>query len=184
MMLSLVLITILAVGLAAWVVIHWLSPRRAATLSDLEILFDRDPDRYTHLPRVLSQEDFDFLAASRRGSGLQQALRKRRLRCMNLDLGQMRQEFESLMAIGSLFASAPTAQAEKFALRLARQNFYFSALSTLLRVQLWLNQLVPFGLNVGALAAEIRTLRHDADRVLHALTPSDMGALRDALRSR
>lgn len=160
-----------------------LGRRTGATLADLETLFDNGPERYAHLERVLGRRDFDFLSHSRCGSNLAGRLRHCRARTMRLYLSQIGEEFNSLMAIGALFAAAPTAQAEKFARQLARQRLRFLVLFAGLRVKTYTNYLFRWPVEIGHLTEQIRTLRYNADRILHALTPDDLGALRNVLRN-
>ncbi len=181
------LIVILLAALAALVLAllaaRVLGRQRTATYGDLEALFDSTPDRYAHLGRILGHEDFDFLAASRRGRELLRRLRQQRVGLMQRYLAQMGEEFESLMAVGSLFAAAPTAQAENFARRLFRQRLRFLIAFYRLQACTLVNHVWAWPPDVTLLDTEIRTLRRQADRVLHALTPEDLGALRNFLRS-
>lgn len=156
---------------------------RMATLQDLDALFNDGPDRYTHLSRVLGPGDFEFLAGSRHGSAVLKPFRRRRLHCMRGYLTQMRQEFDSLMALGSLFAAAPTAQAENFASRLLKQRLTFYLLLAGVHVRLAADWLFPAPPDIGSLAEQLRSLRYQADRMLRALTPEDLGALRNVLRA-
>lgn len=173
---------LLALVLGAQRLLH-LGRRSGATLADLETLFDGDTDRHAHIERVLGPEDSDFLAHSRYGSNLIRQLRACRTRTMALYLKQIAGEFESLMAIGALFAAAPTAQAERFAEQLARQRLRFMLLFAGVWIKTYGNYLFRWPVEMGRLTEQIRTLRYDADRVLHALTPADLGALRNVLRN-
>jgi len=158
-----------------------LGRRDSATLADLEALFDGDTDRHAHIERVLGPEDFDFLAHSRYGSNLIGRLRARRTRTMAQYLKQIAEEFDSLMAIGALFAAAPTAQAERFAERLARQRLRFMLLFAGVWIKTYANYLFRWPVEMGRLTEQIRALRYDADRIMRALTPADLGALRNVL---
>ena len=160
-----------------------LGRRDSATLADLETLFDGGTDRHAHLERVLGPRDFDFLAHSRCGSNLLRQLRARRTRTMALYLKQIADEFDSLMAIGALFAAAPTAQAERFAEQLARQRLRFMLLFAGVWIKTYGNYLFRWPVEMGRLTEQIRALRYDADRIMRALTPADLGALRDVLRN-
>jgi hypothetical protein len=182
-----VLLMILAFALLALVLgaqrLLRLGGRDTATLADLEILFDSGTERYAHIERVLGTEDFGFLAHSRCGSNLIRQLRARRTRTMALYLKQMAGEFDSLMAIGALFAAAPTAQAERFAQQLARRRLRFTLLFAGVWIKTYGNYLFRWPVEMGRLTEQIRTLRYDADRILHALTPADLGALRNVLQN-
>jgi len=160
-----------------------LGRRNSATLADLETLFDGDMDRHAHIGRVLGPEDLAFLAHSRYGSNLIGRLRARRTRSMVQYLKQIAEEFDGLMAIGALFAAAPTAQAERFAERLARQRLRFMLLFAGVWIKTYGNYLFRWPVEMGRLTEQIRGLRYDADRILHALTPADLGALRNVLRN-
>ncbi len=160
-----------------------LGRRSTATLGDLETLFDNSLERYTHLERVLGERDFQFLAESRCGGDLIRPLRLRRARTMRIYLAEIAEEFDGLMAIGSLFAAAPTAQAEKFARQLARQRLHFLILFAGLWFKTYANYLFRWPVEITLLTERIRTLRYNADRMLHALTPNDLGTLRNVLRN-
>ena len=184
-MTPLVIFSLVALAALIWA-LRWnrvLSRQRAATLDDLEILFYSGPDPYAHLGRILGPGDFDFLAGSRRGQIFLRRLRKQRVASMWRSLGQMKEEFDSLIAIGSLFAAAPTAQAESFARRLARQRVRFYLMLYGLAARTLMNYFFTWPFEITPLSAEIRTLRRQADRILHALTPDDLGAMRNFLRS-
>ncbi len=169
-----------ALGLAA---ARGMVLRRPADLTDLEVLFYKGPDRYAHLSRILAHTDFDFLAASRQGKDLVGPLRRRRVACMRRSLVEIEEEFNSLMSLGSLFAASPTAQAESLARRLSRQRLRFYRMLYSLKFRALVNYLVLWPLETAPLSAEIRTLRRQTDRVLHALTPDDLGVIRNVLRS-
>jgi hypothetical protein len=154
-----------------------------ASLQDLEVLFSMRADRYEHLDRILGYEDFDFLAASPLGRQLLSRLRKQRVRSMLQTLKLMREDFDSLMTISTLFAMAPTAQAEHFARALTIQRLRFYKMFYLLRARTWCNYAILWPLETTSLGSEIRTLRRHADRILHALTPNDLGAIRSFLRA-
>lgn len=156
-------------------------PRQAA-LGDLDALCGSEIDRYAHVRRVLAPEDFHFLAGSRRGAPLVPRFRQQRLRVLSQYVGQMREEFYSLVAIGSLFAAAPTGQSERLAERIALARVRFELLALRTRLLITLNSLLPLPLNVSPLLQAIGSLRTQADRTLHRLTPQDLAALRTALR--
>ncbi len=181
------LVLVLLFGLAGLLIalraLRILGGQRAPTLSDLELLWAEELDRYGHLPRVLGPQDFLFLAASRRGRDLVSVLRSRRVRVMGRYLRQMGVEFESLMALATMFAAAPTAQAENFARALFWQRCRFYTTFYHLRIRVWANRLLSWPCDLKPLEAEIGTLRREADRILRAMNPSDLGALRRFLRS-
>jgi hypothetical protein len=157
--------------------------RRPPTLADLEALFDDGRNRYAHLGRIVGRQDFEFVMQRRGGPELAASFRRRRARLLRLYLSQMQAEFDSLMAVGSLLASAPTAQAERFARQLAHQRFRFTVLLAGVFLRARVNAFVSWPLDVEPLDSEIRSLRYHADRILHALSPADLGALRNVLRS-
>lgn len=156
---------------------------RTACLADLDVLCRVEVNRYAHVRRLFSPDDFHFLAGSRRGAGLVARLRRQRLYVLSLYLAEMRDDFYSLVAIGSLFAAAPTARNERFAERIAAMRLRFEALMLRMQFTLRLNKLLELPLDVVPLLRQIGSLRTQADNVLHRLTPQDLAILRDALRS-
>ncbi len=169
--------------LIAWAAFRQFHQPRRADLQDLEVLFYSAPEPYAWVDRVLGHVDFDFLAATRGGEEFIPRLRKQRVRAMRGVLAQMEEEFESLFAIGMLFAAAPTAQAESFARQLSAQRRRFYLTYYRLKFRTAVNSFVLRPFEVAPLGSEIRTLRRQADRILHAMTPADLGALRTVLRS-
>ncbi len=173
------LFTVVFVALAY----HFGHVPRPATLGDLDVLCGSTVDRYAHVRRILAPDDFYFLAGSRRGAALVPRLRQQRLRILSQYVGQMREDFYSLVAIGSLFAAAPTGQSERLAERIALARVRFEALALRVRLVIGLNSLLPLPLDVSPLLQAIGSLRTQADRTLHRLTPEDLAALRAALRT-
>jgi hypothetical protein len=158
-------------------------PPHMATLEDFDTLCNVEFDRYGHLKRLLAPEDFQFLVSTRRGGALVPHLRRERFRIHRLYLEQMREEFLSLLSIGSLFAAAPTARAEKFARRLALVRLRFEWLVLRLRLKALASRLFGIHTDLVPLSEQIDSLRSLADSVLHRLTPQDMAHLRATLRS-
>lgn len=179
--LPIIIVAIVILTVSVW--ISRLGRRRPASLSDLEVLFDFGPDRYAHLRRILGYDDFDFLRSARYGPPMLRRLRKQRARVMWKTLDHVAGDFDSLISIGTLFAIAPTAQAENFARRLAAQRYRFLKMLLVLRARTLVNYFVLWPFDTVPLAAEILILRSEADRILHLLTPDDLGQLRAHLRA-
>jgi len=156
---------------------------RTASLADLDVLCHAELDRYAHVRRLLSPDDFQFLAGNRRGLALAPRLRRQRLQILSLYVAEMRADFYSLVAIGSLFAAAPTARNERFARRIAAMRLRFEALMLRMQLVLWLNKLLALPPNVAPLLQQISSLRTQADDLLQRLTPQDLATMRNVLRA-
>ena len=178
-----VLLGAIATLAVAWLLARKITGFRPASVTDLEALFYKGPDVYASIGRILGPQDFDFLAAARCGGPFVARLRRQRVALMKVMLGQMREEFESLLTIGALFATAPTAQAENFAGLLQRNRIRFYRNLGRLYLRTWVNRFVLWPIEVLPLNGEIQEMRREADRILHALTPGDLGVLRTHLRA-
>ncbi len=178
-----VVVTVAAVMLSTALLALRSLSRRPVTLADLDVLLRSGPDRYAHIGRILGPDDFEYLDTSPRRRHLLPALRRSRVAAMFHCLRQMREDFESLSSIGSLFAKSPTAQAERLARQLVFQRAAFLQAYWRLWLRTAVNYFVLWPLENVPLVSRIDALRAQADRILHALTPADLGAIRTSLRS-
>ena len=155
-------------------------PSHAQFLSSL----DRGPERYRHLARLFSAEDFAFVERSTQGQSLGRVLRRERCRLLRVVLAQLRQEFEALTAIGSMLAVSSAGQADHLSGMLVRQTVTFYKNYTGLFLYSYWPAAGPGGSYPARLLEQVRGLHVSTNRLMAALTPQDLEQLRATFLNR
>jgi hypothetical protein len=163
---------------------YWLyrRPSRALpTPRQFQSYADSDGQRYRHICRLFSQEDFDFLGRTERGQRLQPILRRERCRLLRQILAELRMEFESLVAVGSMLATSSPAQDSNFSGLLVRETVRFYSAYAWLWLYSYSPTAGPGGEPAGILVDQVRDLRQGTRQLMAALTPRDMDRLRQTI---
>jgi len=181
MLLLATILTLCAVlaGVFAW--LYARTTARIPTPPQFRDYLDQGPDRYRHLDRLFSDEDFGFLERTLQGRRLLPRLRRERRQLLRLILAELRVEFESLVTVGSMLATSSVAQEDQFGANLVRQTVRFYAMYA----SLWLYSYWPAagagGYLPKPLLEQIRGLRAGTRQLMAALTPGDMDRLRQTI---
>ncbi len=184
MLLLATILTLCAVlaGVFAW--LYTRSTARIPTPPQFRDYLGQGPDRYRHLSRLFSYDDFAFLERNPSGRRLLSRLRSERRRLLRLILAELRVEFESLLSVGSMLANSSAAQEDQFAATLVRQTLRFYALYAGLWIYSFLPVAGPGGFMPSPLLDQIRALRQGTRQLMAALTPGDMYRLRQTITGR
>ena len=184
MLLLATILTLCAVLAGAFAWLYTRSTARVPTPPQFRDYLGQGPDRYRHLGRLFSNEDFGFLERSPAGRRLLPRLRRERCHLLRLILAELRVEFESLVTVGSMLATSEAAQDDHFSATLVRQTLRFYTLYLFL----WLYSYWPLAGSNGYLPSplveQIRSLREGTRQLMAALTPSDMDRLRQTILGR
>jgi hypothetical protein len=111
-------------------------------------------------------------------SDLEWLLLRERRRLLRVVLSQLRQEFESLMAIGSMLAVSSTGQSDHLSGMLVRHTVAFYGKYLRMYLYSYSPWAGPGGAPPASLLAQVRGLRLDTRRLMTALTPQDLEQLR------
>jgi len=180
----LLLVTILGLCALLGATFTWLyfrSTARIPTPRQFQDYLDWRPDRYRHLNRLFSNDDFDFLDRSEAGRRLLPRLRGERRQLLRRILAELRTEFESLMTVGSMLAVSSAAQEDNFSATLVRQAGRFYAVYSFLWLYSFSPAVGPGGYLPSPLLEQIRSLREGTRRLMTGLTPADMDRLRQTI---
>lgn len=173
---------ILLAGVFAW--LYSRSTARIPTPPQFRDYLDQGPDRYRHLERLFSVQDFGFLDRTPSGRRLLPRLRSERCRLLREVLAEIRVEFESLITVGSMLATSSVGRDDQFSATLVRETVRFYAVYA----WLWLYSYGPFagpgGYLPSPLLEQIRSLREGTRQLMAALTPGDMDRLRETILGR
>ena len=163
------------IALLLWDRIRFGEPAR---IEQYEQFLDCVPDRFRHLSRIMAPDDAEFLRALPGGEKLAARLERDRRRVLRLTLADLQSEFQSLVAVGAMLASSPTARRDSFGLRLMGKAAVFHSVCILLRLLSY----VPFrrlpGLRPSWPIAQLQAVRDSTRFLLNALTNADMDHLR------
>lgn len=184
-MLFLAIILTLCVVLAG--VFAWLYSRSTARLPTPPQFRDylgQGPDRYRHLDRLFSGEDFGFLDRTPAGRRLLPRLRNERCQLLREILAEIRVEFESLLSVGSMLATSSAARDDQFGATLVRETLRFYAVYAWLWMYSYWPWAGPGGYLPSPLLQQIRNLREGTRQLMAALTPGDMDRLRETILGR
>ncbi len=173
-----VAVLILGLGLLLWDRQLLGEPAR---LEQYEKFLDRVPDRFRHLPRIMSSEDADFLTGLPSGKDLVPALWSNRRRVLRYTLADLQEEFNALVAVGVMLASSPTAREDSFGVTLMFQALRFRAVCRIMRASSYIPMEHLPGLNPVWLMHQVRDLRSTTRSLLASLTATDMDHLRDQI---
>jgi len=184
MLLLATILTLCAVlaGVFAW--LYSRSTARIPTPPQFRHYLDHGPDRYRHLDRLFSGEDFGFLERSPAGRRLLPRLRRERRQLLRQILAELRVEFESLVTVAHMLAYSSAAQEDQFSANLVRQTLRFYAVYAGLWLYSYWPAAGPGGYLPNPLLEQIRNLREGTRRLMAALTPTDMDQLRQTILGR
>jgi len=173
---------VLLAALFAWLYHH--TTARIPTPPQFRDYLGQGPDRYRHLNRLFSGEDFGFLERSPAGRRLLPRLRRERRHLLRRILAELRVEFESLLTVGSMLATSSAARDDEFGATLVRQTVRFYAVYMWLWMYSYWPAAGPDGYLPDPLLEQIRSLREGTRQLMAALTPGDMDRLRQTILGR
>lgn len=176
------LLVVLAVmALAVWA-LNRRAHARLPTIEQFQRYVEAGPDSYRYLARLFAPEDFSFLEGARGGGpGFVRRLRGERRRVMRLLLGDLRVDFEALMALGSMLSGVSSAREDGYSASLTHQGARFYTLYGLLYLSSFWPAAVPLRLGPAPLWEQVKALRSSTQTLMRSLTASDMIELQKIL---
>jgi hypothetical protein len=151
-----------------------------ARLDQYEWFLDRSC-RFSHLSRIASRDDFEFLEKIPGAGELVKRLRRERRAVLRFVLQDLRQEFRALIAVGVMLAALPTARESSFGVKLMMRMAEFNLRYYWLYAGTYWRPLRFVGERTSWLTDRVADTRDVTRALLASLTSSDMDSLRDQI---